>query len=381
MSTDTQERVRAIKQSIIKSADKRVADNIKVLSAREKNLILNEFEYSAGEVNLESTPEGVGIGAHYNCNARCIFCLGGKPKLFSLERYRDFFEPRLGAVISKARYVNFCGFGELLLMPGADKFIDYTQEKYPRVNKIYTTNGCPLAQDKISDALIRAKSEVQVSLHTSDRRLHIFLTKMNTFDQITAGIKKLVSMRKDKERPGIALVFLINTLNIENLPAFVEFAASLGVDEVICNYLTVFHQSHLKFSCFFKQDITVENFKRAEEQAFKSGMPLRLPPKFGVEKQTDKMHYCGEPWKYFYVENEGSVLPCCFAGEHIGYLNNTDFVDIWNGAYYRNLRNSLSKGEVSDWCRYCYKYCTGNVNDIRSHINFKPGAKEKILRQ
>jgi radical SAM protein with 4Fe4S-binding SPASM domain len=203
---------------------------------------------------------------------------------------------------------------------------------------------------------------------------------MNTFDQIVAGIKRLASTRKNKERPGIALIFLINTLNIENLPAFIEFAASLEVDEVICNYLTVFHHSHLKFSCFFKQDIAVENFKRAEELSFKLGIPVRLPPRFGAKGGRDKTHYCSEPWKYFYVENEGSVLPCCFAGKHIGYLNNADFDNIWNGSYYKDLRDSLSKGGDSDGCRYCYKYCIENVNDIRSHINFRPGLREKILK-
>ncbi len=377
---ERQERVKTLKENIIGSVTKKVAENISVLSVREKNLLLNDFEYATGKLDLESTPEGIGIGAHYNCNARCIFCLGGKPKLFSLERYKDFFEPKLGEVISKARYVNFCGFGELLLMPDIERFIDYTEEKYPQVNKIYTTNGSPLAKDKILDSLTKTKAVVQVSLHASDSRLHGFLTKINAFDQIAAGIKKLVSMRKDKEHPAVVLVFLINTLNIENLPAFVEFAASLGVDEVICNYLTVFHYSHLKFSCFFKQDIAVENFKRAEELSSKLNMPVRLPPRFGTRSREDKIHFCGDPWKYFYVENEGSVLPCCFAGDHIGYLDSADFGTLWNGTHYKNLRNSVSKGWTSEWCRYCYKYRSENVNDIRSHINFRPGLREKILK-
>ena len=383
MATDIQKRqarINTLKENIIGSVTKRVAESVSVLSVREKNLALNDFEYAVGKLDLESTPEGVGIGAHYNCNARCIFCLGGKPKLFSLERYKDYFEPRLGAVISKARYVNFCGFGELFLMPDIEKFMDYVGQKYPQVNKIYTTNGSPLVKDTILDSLTQAKAVVQVSLHTSNRQLHGFLTKMNTFDQIVAGIKKLISMRKDKEHPAVVLVFLVNTLNIENLPAFIEFAASLGVDEVVCNYLTIFHQSDLKFSCFFKQDITVENFKRAEELSVKLNMPVKLPPMFGEKVREDKLHFCSDPWKYFYVENEGSVLPCCFAGDHVGYLDNTDFLTLWNGTQYKNLRNAISKGRTAQWCKYCYKYRSGNINDIRSHVNFRPGLREKILK-
>lgn len=380
MSTDIQERVRVIRENIIGSVNARVKENISIFSAREKNLVLNDFEYAAGKLDLESTPEGVGIGAHYNCNAKCIFCLGGKPKLFSLERYKDFFEPKLGEVISKARYVNFCGFGELFLMPDIERFIAYAEEKYPRVNKIYTTNGSPLTKDKILYSLIRTKAAVQVSLHACESRLHGFLTKMNNFDQISDAIKKLVSMRKDKEHPSVVLVFLVNTLNIESLPAFVEFAAGLGVNEVVCSYLTVFHRSQLKYSSFFKQDITAESFRRAEELSLRLNIPVRLPPTFGEKARHDKMLYCSDPWKYFYVENEGSVLPCCFAGDHIGYLDSADFGTLWNGAHYKNLRNSVSKGWTSEWCRYCYKYRSANVNDIRSHINFRPGLREKILK-
>jgi len=383
MATDIkerEERVRSFKESIIDSVNKRVAEAVTAVSVREKNLLLNDFEYAMGKIHLESTPEGVGIGAHYVCNAKCVFCLGGQPKLFSLERYKDFFEPRLGEIITNARYVNFCGFGELLLMPDVERFITYTEEKYPRVNKIYTTNGSPLAKDKILDALIRTKSAIQVSLHASNSQLHGFLTKINTFDQIVSGVKKLISLRKDNEHPSVVLIFLITTLNIENLPALVEFAANLGVDEVICNYMTVFNRSHLKFSCFFKQDITVENFKRAEELSNKLNISVRLPPRFGVQVQKDKLHYCSDPWKYFYVENEGSVLPCCFAGDHFGYLGHANFGTIWNGAQYKNLRNSVSKGVTGEWCKYCYKYRSENVNDIRSHINFRPGLRERILK-
>ena len=136
-----EKQIRELKESIINSVNKKVAESAAKVSVREKNLILNDFEYAMGKITLESMPEGIGIGAHYKCNAKCIFCLGGKPKLFSLESYKDFFEPRLRSVISKVRYLNFCGFGELLLMPGIEAFLDYVNERIPDINKVYTTNA------------------------------------------------------------------------------------------------------------------------------------------------------------------------------------------------------------------------------------------------
>lgn len=383
MATNTderQERVRILKEEIIGSVNKRAAENVSALSAREKNLLLNDFEYNVGKIRLESTPEGVGIGAHYNCNAKCIFCLGGKPKLFSLERYKEFFEPRLNRILSKARYANFCGFGELLLLPDIEKFLDYVNARIPEVNKIYTTNGTPLLNKEVLARITESKTALEISLHASNDKLHRTLTRLTIFDQITSGIRQLIAMRKHGERPHVVLVFLANTLNIEDLPNFIKLAAGLGVDEVACNYMGIFHYSHLKFSCFFKQEITSAAFKKAEAIARKIKMPLRLPPRLGLSGQSFPKSICSDPWKYFYVENEGSVLPCCFAGDHVGYLDDVDFETIWNGVYYKNLRQALLSGNPGEWCRYCYKYRSENVNDLRAHINFRPGFRDKILK-
>jgi len=376
---EREERVRILKEEIVGSVHKRAAENVPALSVREKSLLFNDFEYNVGKIYLESTPEGVGIGAHYNCNAKCIFCLGGKPKLFSFERYKEFFEPRLDSAISKARYVSFCGYGELLLMPGIEEFLDYINGKIPNTLKIFTTNGLPLNND-VANLLTRSKSVAEVSLHADNSQLHRLLTGMNTFEQIVFQIKELLRLRKNKESPTISLIFLVTTLNIENLPEFVKFAANLGVDEIFCNYMTIFSSAHLKLSCFFKQEITNASFTRAEEIAKKKNILLKLPPRFGVNNHSYRRQICSDPWKFFYVENEGSVNPCCYAGTHFGYLDRADFQTMWNGANYRHLRSSLVEGPPHFWCKYCYKYRSENVNDIRSHITFRPGIREKVLR-
>lgn len=382
MTTDLierQQRIKSLKDNIIDSVNKRVAETVTTISAREKNLLLNDFEYALGKVILDSTPEGVGIGAHHLCKANCIFCLGGKPKLFSLERYKEFFEQKLMSVINKARYVNLCGFGELLSMPGIEEFIDYINERIPYANKIFTTNGIPLTSE-ISSLLTKSKSSVGISLHASNNRLHKLLTRTDAFEQIVSQIKQLFALRKKEGYPSVSFVFLANTLNIENLPDFVDFASSLGAYEVICNYMTVFSPAHLKLSCFFKQKMTNACFEKAQERAIKSKIILKLPPRFGQGCLPGKASLCSDPWKYFYVENEGSVLPCCHAGYHIGYLNQTDFQTLWNGAHYTYLRSSLVGGNPHEWCRYCYKYKSDNVNDIRSHVTFRADLRDKILK-
>lgn len=372
---DKQGRVEKIKGELIGSIQERIADK----TTAPKNLNLNDFEYRVRRITLESTPEGIGIGAHSHCNARCIFCLGGNPQPFTLKRYQDFFEPRLGHVIKKARYVSLCGFGELLLMPGIEEFLIYVNEKIPEINKIYTTNGTPLLNEKVAELLLQSRSSVEVSLHTADSRLHKRLMRTDTFEAVVAQIRKIVALRKSPSHPSVSLVFLVNTLNIENLPEFVRLAKELGVNEVLCSYMLIFKPAQLKLSCFFKQKITNDSFARAEELAKRIGVTLRLPPGFGKVKQNNN-YICQDPWKYFYVENEGSVNPCCYAGYHFGYLDKADFQTIWNGTNYQDLRRSLVQGPAHEWCRHCFRYDPDNVNDIRSHISFRPGIAEQILK-
>lgn len=374
-----QERIKEVRDGLLASANKRITEKVSEFSEREKNILLNDFEYSLGKISLESTPEGVGIGAHYYCNAKCAFCLGGKPKLFSLERYKEFFEPRLSTIISKARYVSFCGFGELLLMPGIEKFLEYINCRIPNTIKIFTTNGVPL-DNNITAFLTKSRSTVEISLHADSSHLHRILTGMNTFEQIISQIKELVRLRKSKNSPGISLIFILTALNVEKLPGFIKFAADLGVDEIFCNYMTIFSPAHLKLSCFFKQELTNIAFARAEEIARKKNIILKLPPRFGVSGSSYPTQRCSDPWKFFYVENEGSVNPCCYAGNHFGYIDSSDFNTMWNGANFKDLRSSLVAGPPHRWCKHCYKYRSENINDIKAHITFRPGVREKILR-
>ncbi|MBU1125252.1 MAG: radical SAM protein [Candidatus Omnitrophica bacterium] len=348
--------------------------------AIEDNIRLNQEEFDAARGTLSSTPEGIGIGAHYRCNGQCVFCLGGKEDFFSLRRYQEFFEPKLGEAIRHARYVNFCGFGELLFLPEIEEFLSYVNATIPQVNKIYTTNGTPLANRAVVRLLTESKSVVEISLHASTAALHQRITGLRNFDAIQASIKDLIARRVTYGYPTVSLVFLIHTLNIEDLPDFVTYAASLGVDEVIANYLTIFKKEHIPFSCFFEQDKTVFSMAEAESRARSLGMAFRMPPRFQERAGLQEKTRCSDPWKYCYIENEGRVYPCCYAGESVGQLEDTAFTDIWNGQGYQELRRSWMEGPVHEWCRYCMRYAKDNVNDLCAHINARPGFREEIIR-
>jgi MoaA/NifB/PqqE/SkfB family radical SAM enzyme len=159
----------------------------------------------------------------------------------------------------------------------------------------------------------------------------------------------------------------------------VELASSLGVDCVQCNYLTIFKEAHLKLSCFFKQKVCNEMLDKAKEIAEKSKITLIIPPKFSQDFNAYFRTICSEPWKNIYIDTEGAVLPCCYAGEHFGELQNTDILSIWNNQKYQELRKGLALNNTISMCKYCLNNNPANVNELGAHISFRPEVQKKIL--
>jgi hypothetical protein len=84
-----------------------------------------------------------------------------------LERIREyFFERKFKGALSRTKFINFCGFGELLLMPNIEEFLDYINHNIPHVNKIITTNGSTLSSRVIYRTLL-SKYNIQISLLAS----------------------------------------------------------------------------------------------------------------------------------------------------------------------------------------------------------------------
>ncbi len=352
------------------------------MDQKKENTVLNKFETTTGKTKLTSSPQYLTIGAHYSCNAKCVFCLGGDFPPFNLQIYKELFEKQLGDVLKKADHIGICGFGEILLMPRISEFLDHLDSTLPETTKVFTTNGIALTKE-ISKRLVAGKYSILISLHASNAKLHAEITGTTKYDQIISNIKELLNLRRE-QRPDMEtnLVFIVTTRNIDDLPAFVKKAGELGVTRVTCNYLTIFEPFHLKMTTFFDKERTNKRFAEALDVAKNVGIELGLPPLYGCSgKQGDvKKPVCHDPWNFFYVETQGSVNPCCYAGDHIGHIDVQSFDEIWNGPGYTALREGLVSGDTHFWCKHCMKHDNSNVDDIRSHITFRPETQNKILK-
>jgi radical SAM protein with 4Fe4S-binding SPASM domain len=73
--------------------------------------------------------------------------------------------------------------------------------------------------------------------------------------------------------------------------------------------------------------------------------------------------FCTMPFDEMVIENNGNVTVCCYdiTGElNMGNVLETDFLDIWNGQKYRELRKAIASfgllAELPDTCKKCTIY-------------------------
>jgi radical SAM superfamily enzyme YgiQ (UPF0313 family)/MoaA/NifB/PqqE/SkfB family radical SAM enzyme len=365
------------------------APRVKALSpaaARERNLRLNDEDYAGRKTALASTPRFVTIGAHMACNARCVFCQQDDLPRFSPEVYADFLEPRLGRFLRQAEKISFVGFGELLLMPGIEGFLDRVNKTLPDTWKILTTNGSPLA-GRVRDLLLDGVYSVQVSLHASAPALHRKLTGLKNFDAITASVSDLARERTARGLNGrlhLSLVSVLNRENAPDMPELVELAARLGVQELRFEYMTMFRPEHIELSCWLDKRAANKAIAAAQARFKRLAPPdlaVKFPQPFSLDgaKPALATQDCDDPWRHIYVEAQGTVLPCCYWGSHAGDIRKTGIEEIWNGPVYRALRRAMAAGTPLPDCAHCVRRAGFAVDDLLCHVTNRPDSRAAIL--
>ena len=350
----------------------------------ENNACLNEEEYGQGKTFLRSYPQTLFVEMDAPCNQNCIFC--SRPDIypyFDLDEYKKHFEKLLSPVLLRARNIMLTGSGELLTLSEAKRNLLYF-DSYKYAAKMFATNGSSLTPKWI-DFLAERESfyTIHVSLHSTNSEIHRAVTAATTFPAVMHNLGYLKTVKADNCR--FNFIFVATRRNIENLPAFVKFAKEHGAAAVIVYFYYIYRRDQVLHSCFFHQEFTNDMLCKAEEivkglnAAGGKRMELCLPPRFGASEYPPGGG-CREAWQNFMINAEGAVLSCDVSGDSRENLKGKkDFMDLWNGEYFRKLRENLVSGK-NNCDRYCFRANPGAVNDLRAHLITR-GKTEKELEE
>lgn len=344
----------------------------------ELNRDLNFREYEEQKVVLKSYPTSIFVQVDAPCNIDCLFC--SRPEVypyFNLDEFRIKYEEKLLPALQRVERINITGSGELLLLPEAKRNLDYFNQ-FNLAEKMFATNGSSLTP-KMVDHIIESNNKylIHISMHCCDPITHKKITRANTYAAVIQNINYAMKAKKQTKNLRINFIFVATTENIDKLPDYVKFAADKGADAVVVYYNFVYRLDQKYLSTYFCKDKTNQMFDEAEKLAKALNINLQLPQRY-KQKEYLCEQKCREAWTQLMINPSGDVITCDAAGDlRETILDKKDFMDLWNGKYFVEVRKKLLKGN-SACSNFCIRANQASINDFRSHFITRGKNKEEI---
>lgn len=349
------------------------------------------FEFSNSRIGFDENfplidmidyPEVIHFEVTRNCNLKCYMCRENREQEVKEIGLTDLDYALFEKTIPFAQNINnvaFFGWGEPLIHPQFDKFIDavgrikernkpcLANRQKPYVN--FTSNATLLTEDMIRRLIKQELNEIVVSIDSQEMSNYNFIRKNADFKQV---ISNLYNLKRIKEEfavsyPALTIAIVAMRRNIEELPEMVKLAVDLGSNRMLVNYLTVVTRGLEKESLFYHQDLANRMFDITEKTAQEKKVTVTLPPRFGTN--ADAKGYCDDIQEMFYIRAEGTVLGCCISTDYvIGDLKEESPEDIWRGERRKKMIDNLRKGILIGKCKDCYKFSGTDINLRETHI-------------
>jgi len=192
-----------------------------------------------------ATPVDIDLNTLNRCNVSCVMCPHAvayddrkepKPPLYrlTLDEYRSIVD---GVNVASAHFVG--AYAEPLMNKELFAMLAYAREQGSKT--AVTSNGTLLSRafaEKLVDAGLGI---LTVSLHGASKAVAEKIMRGADFDRVIANIKTLQQVKKAKgsTTPIVQVNYVGQRDNVEELPAFIRLAASLGIASVSFVHLLV----------------------------------------------------------------------------------------------------------------------------------------------
>jgi MoaA/NifB/PqqE/SkfB family radical SAM enzyme len=269
------------------------------------------------------------------------------------------------------RRVVLHGIGEPLLNRELPSIV--REVKRTGAYTLFNSNGLLLRGRIARELVVEQLDELRVSVDSGTAETYETVRGIDGLGRILTNLRDFATLKLalSSTVPKVSLWLTGMKTNITELPALVALAAEVGVSEVYLQRL-VYSGRGLAVqgeSLFGPPDaLELASVGRAEDLAARLGVTLRgsgevstgnLTPAASAEARPYQR--CRRPWTLMYVTANGNVLPCCiapFTGVPygtilLGNIFTQPIEEIWNGAPYRQWRESMLRGDPPAACAKC----------------------------
>ncbi len=294
-----------------------------------------------GKAVIKGMPPAISLELTNNCNLSCPECITGSGAMRRTKGFMQLslFEKILKELRPYTYHLNLYFQGEPMLHPGFLRFL----EKSEGFKTTVSSNGHFIDSDIAAKLALSGLNRLIISLDGMTEEVYGAYRIHGDFNKVVEGIK-LVSYNIKKYSSPLKLViqFLVNRQNEDQIPLVKNFAKEVNAK------LELKSMQVITKNGFDKWIPKNEKYRRYTEIEGSYRIKSKLPDR------------CARLWFSPVVTWDGYLIPCCFdkEGEYkMGNLNDSSFMDIWNGTKYTLFRNNLLSDRKS--INICSNCCSG----------------------
>lgn len=318
---------------------------------------------------LSPYPFNVEIEITTRCNKRCLICEHTYWKEKSVDLSFENFK-RIVGQFPKLKWVNLTGEGDAFLNKDYLRMMGYLKSKDIPV---YLVDSLDLIDEKTARELIKMGVDgIWVSMDGATKETYEKIKAGCSFERGLNNIKNLIKLKEKMNLPIPELCFryIVTTLNVHQMPKFVELVYSLGSKKSLGDGsrvefagLLVFDEVKHLFVPEIPEDILQATREKAKE------LDIRISFAHSSKSKLLPLEYC-KAWSEPYIMMGGYVLPCCavlmsnkrpFLRKYsFGNVLEKPFKEIWYSERYRKFREMIpqSKCRVPILCKGCRAFNT-----------------------
>jgi MoaA/NifB/PqqE/SkfB family radical SAM enzyme len=328
-----------------------------------------------------TTPRVIFIEVTNHCNLLCETCprthFAREPlKTLSFDEF-----VYVAAQFPDMRRAVLHGIGEPLLNRELPTMVRYLKDR--DVEVLFNSNGTLLTPEWQAALVHSGLDEFRCSIDGASAEAFARIRGADVLRKIEEGLVGLVQTkaRLKAGAPRISVWCVTSVLNLEEMPALVEMAARLGVDEVYLQRMTFFSQepqaqqgmARAEYAVFGQDHEYQEAIiARCEALSVELGIDFRASgardprSSLSAARSADWRPWqaCLRPWTTAYVTANGNCLPCCispFATNDyesliLGNLFEMHFGELWNDYLYRKFRAGFLSDHPHKACAGCGVY-------------------------
>ncbi len=320
------------------------------------NYILNHFNlcnyYFKNLIKkpvVNSPPWIFNIELTNNCPMKCIMCA----RTYNMTRDKGFmnfnvFKKAIDELIEvNPEYVAqnerlwLHHFGESLLHPEFDKFINYASSK-----KIYvclSLNPIMLTEENALKLIYSKPALIYLSLDGHDDASFFKIRGMkNAYTKSKENVLRFLELKKHYKSD---IQIMLSMINFQENFESIEKARSFWEKQDSLNGLLI--------KKFVSWDGSVEQINSLEAIDKHNNKKT---------KTKNQIVTCNFPWRAMTILWDGDVVPCCFDYDKkyaLGNIKNNTLLEIWNSNKMVSLRKEFISSDVNNQlCRNC--------NDLRN---------------